>query len=328
MDLEKAIQKRKEAAQLIPLIATPFGTGSVSSPAVGIGLSPSDEKKEYRLVFQLTSDADRQIVQDICYKIDIQELPRIEIIGQAFSLPSVPKSNISRYRPLRLGAHISPLSFIAGGTLGCFVRKITDPTNLFILSCTHVIAPLDECCIGDRIIQPGGTNSQDDIVAELDNFIPLSPDDADTALDAAIAKIVCKETLGITSINNNFHESVRLQGNRRADDISLLDLLNKNVFKIGSTTNITSGRITTVAVNQSIWYRDNSMQCHYRNLMTIESNERNSSPFSRAGDSGSLIYDEDGYAVGLLIGGTRSGLTFALPIEPILNRLGIELILS
>jgi hypothetical protein len=326
MDLEKAIRKSKEAAQIISHISTSFSTEAVSLPAVGIGLCP-DGNKEYRLVFQLASDADRKIVNDLYNKLDIQETPHIEVIGQAFSLPSVPNPiNVSRCRPLRLGAHISPLNFTAGGTLGCFVRKKTDPTNLFILSCTHVIAPLDECCLGNKIIQPGGTSSIDDIVAELDDFIPLSPDNTDTALDAAIAKIVCEETLRINI--DNFRESARLKGNHKADELSLFNLLGRNVLKTGSTTGVTYGNIKAI-VPQSIWYRDNTIKCHYQNLISINSNESNSTvPFSRHGDSGSLIYDEDGYAVGLLIGGTTSGTTYALPIEPILNRLGIELILS
>lgn len=329
MDLEKAIQKSKEAAQLISHIPKSFSTKASSLLGVGIGISPGSSK-EYQLVFQLNSEAERDLVKDFYPELGIQEQPYIEITGKAFSFSFSSNANerdINRCRPLQIGAHISPLNnAIADGTIGCFVRKKNDLNALFLLSCGHVLAPQNRDCSSNSIVQPGGSNSLDDIVAVLDN----SPDNIDDALDAAIAKIVCEQTL--TRIRN-FHEPVSLLGDYAEKELP--PLLKRKVFKIGSNTGMTSGWITSLNLNRNLWYGDRMMFCRHQNLISIDSEDPNNSNdsssanlFSSPGDSGSLVYDEDGYAVGLLIGGTESGLTYALPIEPILNRLGIELILS
>ena len=53
-------------------------------------------------------------------------------------------------------------------------------------------------------------------------------------------------------------------------------------------------------------------------------------PFSLQGDSGSLIYDSEGYAIALLVGGTLSSkdgnvppLTYALPLDRVFDILKI-----
>jgi hypothetical protein len=331
MDLEKAIQKSNEAAQLISNIPKPFSKKEESYLiGVGVGLRQGS-KEDYQLVFQLNSEAERSLVQNFYSKLDTHELPRIEITGRAFSLPSgATTEEIVRCRPLQVGATISVLNTDASGTLGCFVRKRNNVnvSELFFLSCAHVIAPPNNVdSIKPFIVQPGGC-SENDIVARLDDFVMLS-DTMNNALDAAIAKVVCEETRGI----NNLHESIKLTGDYAENEIPRL--LNTRVFKIGGNTQLTSGWITETNLQRTIFYDDRGLQCFYQNLISIDSNDphhpavsSSRERFGRPGDSGSLIYDEDGYAIGLLIGGTESGIVYALPIEPILARLDIELILS
>jgi hypothetical protein len=47
--------------------------------------------------------------------------------------------------------------------------------------------------------------------------------------------------------------------------------------------------------------------------------------FSTLGDSGALIVDEEGRAIGLLWGASPSGYALACPIEPVLEALAIDL---
>jgi len=49
-------------------------------------------------------------------------------------------------------------------------------------------------------------------------------------------------------------------------------------------------------------------------------------PFSAAGDSGSVLRDQEGAAVGLVWGMTPGGETIASPLGPVLDVLGIDLI--
>jgi hypothetical protein len=50
-----------------------------------------------------------------------------------------------------------------------------------------------------------------------------------------------------------------------------------------------------------------------------------SSPFSSPGDSGSLVYTEDGLALGLIIGATDE-LTYVSPMEKCLKEIEAELL--
>lgn len=50
-------------------------------------------------------------------------------------------------------------------------------------------------------------------------------------------------------------------------------------------------------------------------------------PFSRRGDSGSIVLDEFGYAVGLLVAGDEQNASFAISLEPILESYNLKLLL-
>ena len=67
----------------------------------------------------------------------------------------------------------------------------------------------------------------------------------------------------------------------------------------------------------------------FANQIEIEST--GTGPFSRGGDSGSLVYRVDGVALGLLFAGSESGgdngtgLTYVNPIEAVLSAFGATL---
>jgi hypothetical protein len=50
-------------------------------------------------------------------------------------------------------------------------------------------------------------------------------------------------------------------------------------------------------------------------------------PFSRGGDSGSLVVDGNHQAVGLLFSGNDINVTYASPIDAVLHALRVELAL-
>jgi hypothetical protein len=325
MNIDEATRKRTEAEHLILSMVNSFGSSNSSSPGVGIGVSQNDIGK-YRLVFHLAGEDDKKILDAFSQKLDMEEPPGIRIIGRAFSLPSDSDMQLVtsiRDRPLRVGSHVSPRG-ILGGTLGCFVRKISHPSKLFILSCTHVLSSFNNGQVGDIIVQPGGSDLADDQVAELHEFIPLTSGSTSILLDAAIAEVSCKSTLNNIS---SLHSSIQLRGNYSSNELT--SLLEKRVFKVGSVSNKTFGYVKEVNTSIDISYQDSPQSSSYRyqNSIVIES-DSSDPKFSRPGDSGSLICDESGYAVGLLIGGNRLGITYALPIEPILERLEIKLVLN
>lgn len=93
-----------------------------------------------------------------------------------------------RFRPLAQGCSIKNVNRPGTGTLGCFVRDLTDDTWC-ILSNNHVLVRGNSGQIGDPIVQPGSGGSSD-IVAHLKRFIPYTSGTANpNIVDAAIAQL-------------------------------------------------------------------------------------------------------------------------------------------
>ena len=101
------------------------------------------------------------------------------------------------------------------------------------------------------------------------------------------------------------------------------------VSKAGRTTGTTAGRITAIEIdNLVVGYEIGDLR--FDNQIEVEGT--GNLPFSRGGDSGSLVVNRDRKAVGLLFAGSdtggtnRRGLTFLNPIADVLNALNINLV--
>src|SRR4030095_14056373 len=212
----------------------------------------------------------------------------------------------SKQRPLLIGSSTGFLAsgFIMAGTLGCFVRSRSS-TALYILSNNHVLADENRYPKGGSIVQPGtldGGSPTADRVAKLSRFVRLEPGQANF-VDCAIAKL-------------------NYAGQR--DGVLVGDV----VHKVGRTTGVRHGRVTAfeldgVAVEYEIGV------ISFDDQIEIEGAGNNS--FSDAGDSGSLIVDDEMRAVALLFAGgdhggsNGKGLTYANPIAAVLKALKVKL---
>jgi hypothetical protein len=325
VDLEEAIQKSSAAAKIA---YAPFPAEYSSYPAQfsflsAMGFGFDAESKEYRLVFHLVKDneTDRNFIEKLCHQVDVGELPKVKITGEIepFCL---------RSRPLERGFSISPLNYGSSGTIGCFVEKRDKSDEFFLLSCTHVLAPSNNPHTQPLIVHPGGSSLAVDQVALLDlaTFTPLintSIGTANNSMDAALAKLICPETIErISSVRATRHyyteKELSMLVNRRG---------NTRVFKIGGRTGSTSGYINREKIELPLRYRV-GVSSYYKGIFTVDS-DRNQ-PFSLGGDSGSLVYDEDERAIGLVFAGTINPIithtTYILPIERVLKDLNINLI--
>ena len=327
MDLEEAIKKSSAVAKIA---YESYPSEYSSSPAqllflsaVGFGFDP--ERKEYRLVFHLAknNETDEKYIEKLCHQIGVSELPQIKITGkiEPFSL---------RDRPLEIGFSISPLNCSSSGTIGCFVekRERTKDCEFFILSCVHVLAPSNNANIQPLIVQPGGSSLEVDQVAllDLETFKPLietSIHTADESMDAALAKLICPQTIErISTVERTkryyTEEELSMLVNKRE---------NTKVFKVGGTTGSTEGSINREKIEFPLQYRI-GISSYYKGIFTVDSDK--DQPFSLAGDSGSLVYDEDERAVGIVFAGTANPsithTTYILPIERVLEDLRINLI--
>jgi hypothetical protein len=102
------------------------------------------------------------------------------------------------------------------------------------------------------------------------------------------------------------------------------------VAKIGRTTGRTLGRVTAFEID-NVAVRFDIGELRFDNQIEIEG--ESDGPFSDGGDSGSLIVGADRRALALLFAGSDQGgvngqgLTYANPIQAVLEALSLELAL-
>ncbi len=200
----------------------------------------------------------------------------------------VEHQDTTRYRPVPGGCSIGPESSVSAGTLGGWACDNTDDT-VVLLTNNHVISALDNMPAARRVVQPGrldGGVLPGDVIGTLKRHIALAtvanppgtPLPAVTAVDAAIGTIDVDRTDDVLQIAPGIYE---LQA----------PAVNMDVQKRGRTTRLTNnGRVFSVNGTFTINYRNNTRLGRIANTFLIRSTDGN--VFSRAGDSGSLIFNQ------------------------------------
>ncbi|ETX03851.1 MAG: hypothetical protein ETSY2_32260 [Candidatus Entotheonella gemina] len=97
----------------------------------------------------------------------------------------------------------------------------------------------------------------------------------------------------------------------------------QEVTKLGCTMGLTHGRITAIELEGLVVDFEGLGVVRFDGQLEIRGDH---GPFSSGGDSGSLIVNPARQAVGLLFAGTDAGVTYANPIDAVLNTLNMELI--
>lgn len=229
----------------------------------------------------------------------------------------------SKNRPLLIGSSVGYLAtgYIMAGTLGCFVRKASS-SALYILSNNHVLADENRYKTGKPIVQPGaldGGSATSDRAAKLSAFVKLDPT-ATNLVDCAIAKL----NSGVAANTTTLKGLGKLVG-VISSDLGIHDV----VHKVGRTTGVRHGRVTAVELDRvSVEYDIGVLS--FDDQVEIEGAETRS--FSDAGDSGSLIVDDELKAAALLFAGgdhggsNGKGLTYGNPIQAVLSALKVEVV--
>lgn len=205
-----------------------------------------------------------------------------------------------------------------GGTLGSMVE---DSAGQYILSNNHVLGRTNRAKRGEGIVQPGLIDSDckkllGNRVATFSRSVKLTFNRVqENTIDAAVAQITAGEV----------SSDIRNIGAISSTPVGAT--LGLEVQKMGRTTCLTLGQISAVAVNATVGYDDFNpaiKRANFINQILI-----NSSNFSGAGDSGSLIVTQGGcpQAVGLLFAGSSDGSsTLVNPIGNVLSGLGVTLV--
>ncbi len=289
------------------------------SPSYFLGIA-AHGKKDYRLAVRLQDRALERsdLVASISAKargeVDVRYVGRIRARAKPWYR--------SRQRPLLIGSSTGFLAtgFIMAGTLGCFVRSGSS-TALYILSNNHVLADENRYAKGGSIVQPGaldGGSPTADRVAKLTKFVRLETGQTNF-VDCAIAKLNA-------SIQADVHKLKGLGtlAGPRSGDLQIGDV----VHKVGRTTGVRHGKVTAIELDGVDVEYDIGV-VSFDNQIEIEGAGNRS--FSDAGDSGSLIVDDEMRAGALLFAGgdhggsNGKGLTYGNPIGAVFKALNVKL---
>ena len=237
------------------------------------------------------------------------------------------KTRTDRWRPAPGGVSVGHIR-ITAGTLGGVVRR---QGRRVVLSNNHVLAASNAARIGDPILQPGPADSgtRDDAIATLERFVEIRFDDTMAggwSLGRWLRRLA--ERLGLrpaAAPPRNFVDAAIAKPIR--DDLvadSILELertpgiaeagVGTTVRKSGRTTGVTEGKIVAT---------DATVEVDYDRYVATFTDQLVAGPMSQGGDSGSLLLDEHGRAVGLLFAGSDKTTVFNRASR-VAEALGIE----
>lgn len=234
---------------------------------------------------------------------------------------------LDRERPIRIGCSVGHRR-VTAGTVGCFVQTLSNGVGL--LSNNHVLARSNLGQVGDAIIQPGKLDGGFDPADRIGNLIQTIPIQFgavnSNSVDCAVSSVL--PGIDYDRAGLPMGSPTRQLSGRIMD--ATLDM---PVWKVGRTTNLTEGVVEIVELDQvmvDFGTGGNRQVARFDNQLAISG--RGVGAFSKGGDSGAAIYETEGHLVALLFAGSAyggangRGLTFANPIDLVLDALDAELV--
>lgn len=211
-----------------------------------------------------------------------------------------------RIRPAPGGASCGSYR-ITAGTLSFIVRDKAGGA-WSVLSNNHVLANVDDCSVGDDILQPGaadGGTRPADTIADLTRWVPVMGGGL-KKVDCALAHVKSQDDVDLNILGIGY---VYGWNDPYTD---------QKIWKSGRTTGVTRGRVDGVNATVQVYYTDTD-------YVTFTDCIVSGIP-SGPGDSGSAILDfASNQFIGLLFAGNGIA-TIACKARNVVNELGIEII--
>jgi hypothetical protein len=223
------------------------------------------------------------------------------------------------------------------GSVGLFVRMSVGsagnqrPVNGFV-SASHVLdwcgGGSNEKSTGNPVFCPGppyGNRRARDQIGMISDYIRLVPKARPpTPNDADIALVELEEQTAPIGNNVPNPRDVRDLSSSIIGVIAesnLKDAKGAKVFKCGAGSGFTSGFIADVGLDKYVLMPDDKEYLMTRCVIVRAG--PGEGIFSQPGDSGALVYDGAGTAVGFIVGGSPDE-TIVHPAEPCLQLMGVE----
>lgn len=304
-----------------------------AQPGVALGLTQGATPGSYRLAVRVqrrSVDLDQALRErirqaagadvDIDYIGTVFKGARPTRLAPGAPAPAARAWYQQRQRPLRIGCSCGHVN-VTAGTLGAFgVHGASGRTVL--LSNNHVLANENKGRQGDLILQPGaydGGKRGSDAVAELLAFVPILPG-MNNEVDAAIAALRPDIAHDATRLT----DAPAAWAGLRETPIEP----GEAVFKLGRTTGLTRGVVSAIEVDDVVVSYERGEIGFNRQT---EISAADGTPFSAGGDSGSVIFDLQGRAFGLLFAGSDQGghnglgVTYANDLRSVVKLLDLKL---
>lgn len=212
--------------------------------------------------------------------------------------------------PMQFGYSIGPSNFKGVGSSGCLV--IDRCGNYYILANNHVLSVFDTLPIGTPVLYPGifdGGKYPNDLIGTLCKKIPLltSVDGEEfiNYVDCALVKIA-----NPSMVSKKIALIGCVKGVCDAE-------LNLNVKKVGRTSELTTGKIIQLDALLKVQNLNGEDILYHNQIVTTLMTE--------AGDSGSLLLDENNNAVGLCFGNSET-ISMVNPIKSVLTALNVSIV--
>ena len=289
----------------------------IAGPAgiVGLGVSQNaDDPSDFKLAVRYRSASDPTTNDAIAR---LAELAHGEIDAQETGDIRLACWHRHAQRPCCIGTSVGPRGVNGAGTLGAFVKRRNEDA-IYLLSNNHVLTAQHSVPIGTPILQPGGydNGTSSHRIAELSDWVPVDlGEDKANHVDAAIARMdpdvrVAEDHLEhLGPLAGVSDARARVAAGERV-----------NVYKIGRTSFLTSGRVTSVDFEVMTYFSGHKTR--FEEQIEIDGD---SGMFGGLGDSGSLVVDDTFHGTGLFFAVGDNGKSYANHLKPVLSALRIEL---
>jgi hypothetical protein len=288
----------------------PSGMWTKNKPAIpllSVGIAQGSRADGYRVAVRISRHGYRvELLNKVFARHNPDDL-HLRYVGRIFPVGVAPVVIQSS------GSSVS--HYLTGtGSIGCPVRDLQTGGTL-LLSNNHVIALENDAIADDPVVDPGkddGGTVPANTVAHFARCVNLDFSGASNVVDCAVARLAPGVSLAPPG-EPGFPYDPSLP----PPTVAKTSL----VKKLGRSTGLTTGTVTGIEMGGFFVDYQNgpAMFDHQIEVTGV------GGAFAAHGDSGSLVINEAGAAVGLLFAVSETGVAYVNPIGPVLDLLGVAL---